>query len=210
VSRPGARRCAGPVRGWISIRAGGVAAGQHRGVAGIQGGNRPVVDGAVVPAAQFDGVGRPACLTAPAVDRVDLHDRARLREIDRRLGIRFERAVVVGDHHRVAAERGAVCVAGVLEKVEQPFFVQQACDEYQVALVVLRREAAARIDGLVSDLKAPSRGQGTLLLAIQAALYLVTGCDADFHITSIDIKSTGPPLLQMRNKLSSFLYYLQC
>jgi hypothetical protein len=194
----------------ISVGAGRVAASQHRRVAGIKGRHRPVVDGAIVPAAQFDGVGRPACLRTPAVDRVDLHDDAGLREIDRRLRIWLKCAIVVGDHHSVAAQRGAACVAGVLEKVEQPFIMQRECDKGHGAFVVLRREAAARIDGLVSGLKAPSRVQGTLLLAIQAALYPITGCDADFHIASLDMESMGPPLLQLKNRLSSFLYFLQC
>jgi hypothetical protein len=60
----------------ISVGAGRVAAGQHRGVACIKGGHRPVVDGAIVPAAQFDGVGGSACLRAPTVDGIDLQNGA--------------------------------------------------------------------------------------------------------------------------------------
>ena len=115
----------------LSVGARRVAAGQHRGIARIKGGHRPVVDGAVIPAAQFDGVGRPARLTAKAVDRIDLHGGARLCETDRRLGIRLHRAVAVGTHHGVAAERGAACVANVLKKVKLAFFVEQAFDEGQ-------------------------------------------------------------------------------
>jgi hypothetical protein len=48
-----------------------------------------------------------------------------LREIDGRLRIRLEGAIVVGNDQRMRAQCGGVRLARVLEKVEQPFFVQQ-------------------------------------------------------------------------------------
>ena len=71
---------------------------QRRKLAGL--------DGAAIPAAQFDRVRRPARFDTPAVDTVDLHDAARLREVDDRLRIGQEGAVVVGEHHGMATKRG--------------------------------------------------------------------------------------------------------
>ena len=190
----------------IGIGARGVAARQRGGVAGTGGAHRAVVDGAVIPAAQRNRVRRPARFAAPAVDGIDFHDGAGLRELHAGLGVRLEGAVVVGNDHRVAAQRGAVGVAGVLEKVEQAFFMHQPPDERQVALLVLRGEAALRVDGLVGAVDAPGRVQGAL--ALVRAEYGVEDAEHRHVLEDAAVTALGQGRVPTRSANFSSLFLL--
>ena len=150
----------------VGVGAGGVAAEQRGAVAGIGAGSadRAGVERTVIPAAEFDGIGLQPQLGAPAVQAVLLHGGAGLGVGDARLLVRLEAAVVVGDHHGMAAQAGAGGVAAVLEVIKQAFFVHQARGEGQVAFLVLGADAAFRVHIGRQDVIAPGRRQFALAL----------------------------------------------
>ncbi len=144
----------------VGVGAGGVAADRRRRVGVDAGGRRrPRAVAAVVPAGEVDAAGGPAQLAAPAVDDVLLHHRSRLGEAHRGLGVGLEAAVVVGDHHAVAAQAGAGGVAAVLEVIEQPFLAHQPLGESQVRFLVLAGQRAPGVEGAVGQVVAPLRHQ---------------------------------------------------
>ena len=87
--------------GFVAVGAGRIFCNQCEVVAAVIGiayrGNRPDVDLAVVPALDVDCIGLPATLAAPAIDTVLAHNSAGLGELNIRLGVGFERTVVIGD-----------------------------------------------------------------------------------------------------------------
>lgn len=80
-----------------------------------------------------------------------------MRVPDVSLGIGRERVVVVGDHERVAA-------LFVFEEKEQALFVHEPHGKGEIAFLILRGQAAPRIETAVADIETPCRRQ--LALAI--------------------------------------------
>ena len=121
--------------------------------------------GAVVPACDRHGVGLPAARALPAVNHVFGGGGVRTTKADTGLRVVGKHVIGIGDDHAVHAQRIAI-LGFVLEEVEQPLLRQQARDEIEVALFVLRDDAATRVDRAVAQRPAPRGHQPPLSLVV--------------------------------------------
>jgi hypothetical protein len=90
---------------------------------------------------------------------------------------------MVGNDHLMLAQARVACIALVLEEIEQALLAHQPFGEGQVALLVLRGQAAQRIDAAVSNVEAPRRRE--LAAALPGAEDSVTCGLVDEVIPSI-------------------------
>ena len=125
---------------------------------------RPHAERAVVVAGQRDAGGVQGCALAPRREAVFGKRWAGLGEARRRLGVRNQGAVVVGDHQGVRAEAGIAGSALVFEPEEEAFLAHQPQHEIEVALLVLNAQAALRVSGGVGQGPAPRWCQGAVAL----------------------------------------------
>ena len=106
------------------------------------------------------------------------------------LAVGGQRAVVVGDHQRVAAGlRPAARRTGAFPKAEQAFFAHEALHKGQVAFLVLHAQAALGVDAGVEQIPAPLRAQRALAGVVGKHRF-----DDLYHRQAVEHKAVLPVL----------------